>query len=80
MSPLLVLAGNNKQFKQWLFENKAKLDMLLLDARYIYPKSINYHGYTNCRFLLIGTVNDAGYPDEMFSFFESHNITNLQTI
>lgn len=75
MKPILVLAGNSRQYTQWSREFAPTLEALGVSPVYIYPKSFKYLGYSNCHFVLVGTVHEAGYPPEMFSYFDSHNVT-----
>lgn len=77
MKPLLVLAGTGKQAAIWIKESEDVIATLKLNPKFLSPKDINYHGFKDGYFILVGTVRDAGYPPEMFTYFDRHNITNF---
>lgn len=76
MTPLLVLAGNQKEYLIWARENREAMEARGLAPRYLPHNSLNHLGYSKCFYLEIGSFYPR--PNEMYRYFESHGILNLR--
>lgn len=80
MRPLLVLAGNQKQYLEWAREHREEMQARGLEPRYLPAKTLNHLGYSKCFYLEIGTTWEAGYPEDLYRYFRANGILNVRQV
>lgn len=77
MKHLLIFSGNYVECERWIRKNREELEAKGIVPHFLDPRGTKHLGFKDCFYTEVGTYYRTARYEEIYRYFESHNIIKI---